>query len=230
MAKHFANYRGEEHIVLGYSPTMNHVMLLRTAAMSGPDALEVRKHAISEAGQSANYLAEYFQSVEHKSTEQDLWTFILKQPQGRVWFTVPMNIVQDDLDPEQRSFFRNHKKGKNVEKFKTAKTIRNDEGNPVENAAMLDEVAGVDSSEIEDDSRPMPGMSRPSLTEEKLDFMMETMQDEMRATRRVLEALVDRLVPATNVAPEQPAPKPARKKLPVPGNTTRGAASKRPAA
>ncbi len=105
--RHYAKFRNEEVIVLGYKASMNSVMITRVTMLPGDDQSTLRQIASSIYAQDkCDYLVTVLQSERHKSGT-DWFTYLatrLQRNDGSV-SVIPLKELTD-MNPHQRSFFK----------------------------------------------------------------------------------------------------------------------------
>ncbi len=105
--RHYAKFRNEEVIILGYKASMNSVMISRVSMLPGDDQSTLRQIASSVFAQDkCDYLLTVLQSERHKSGS-DWFTYLatrLQRNDGSV-SVVPLKELAD-MNADQRAFFK----------------------------------------------------------------------------------------------------------------------------
>ncbi len=105
--RHYAKFRNEEVIVLGYKASMNSVMISRVTMLPGDDQATLRQIASSMYAQDkCDYLVTVLQSERHKSGT-DWFTYLatrLQRNDGSV-SVIPLKELVD-MNADQRAFFK----------------------------------------------------------------------------------------------------------------------------
>lgn len=109
--RHYAKFRNEEVVILGYKSSMNHVMICRVTMLPADDQAALRQVASSTYAQdNCDYLIPTLQSERHKSGT-DWFTYLatrLHRNDGSV-STVPLKELTD-MNPAQKAFFKGYGK------------------------------------------------------------------------------------------------------------------------
>ena len=109
--RHYAKFRNEEIVLLGYKSSMNHVMVCKVTMLPADDQAALRQIASSiYAQEKCDYLIPTLQSERHKSGS-DWFTYLatrLHRNDGSV-STIPLKELED-MNPEQKAFFKGYGK------------------------------------------------------------------------------------------------------------------------
>ena len=107
--RHYAKFRKEEIVILGYKSSMNHVMVCKVTTLPADDQAALRQIASSVyAQEKCDYLIPTLQSERHKSGS-DWFTYLatrLHRNDGSV-STIPLKELED-MNPEQKAFFKGY--------------------------------------------------------------------------------------------------------------------------
>ena len=205
--RHYAKFRNEEVIILGYKASMNSVMITRVTMLPGDDQSTLRQIASSVFAQdNCDYLVTVLQSERHKSGT-DWFTYLatrLQRNDGSV-SVIPLKELAD-MNPDQRAFFKG-----------CGKTI-----SEAGAKASEEEHLGMGSSLMGEDYKPTldpDATSGPSgvpfqPTPESQNKQMMDMIAQMAASQAALTETVAQLAEQVNSKPAPAKRKaPARKKV-----------------
>ncbi len=198
--RHYAKFRNEEVIVIGYKASMNSVMVTRVTMLPGDDQSTLRQIASSIYAQDkCDYLVTVLQSERHKSGT-DWFTYLatrLQRNDGSV-SVIPLKELMD-MNPDQRAFFKGW--GKTVE----------DAGKH----AAAEEHLGMGSSIMGEDRKPLldptatvgpSGVPFPETPDSQNSKMLELIA-QMAAGQQELAKTVASLSAKINKAPKKRAPR-----------------------
>jgi hypothetical protein len=196
--KHFAKYRNEEYLLIGFAPRYNDVMLCRMAGLPGEDAGNLRAVAQSQAGQDADFLAPVLQSTRYKGND-DWFTYLMSNlpRKNGVIVRIPVTQVQEGLDPEQRKLI----KGYGTNRLSKNQLL------DAESEKLSESVKATKPAALKD----VPTVSTPASSDYKLDMLMDTIVDEGRQTRTMLAQLIRAMNGDTSPVEEAKPERPARK-------------------
>jgi hypothetical protein len=141
MTFHYAKYRGDELIILGYNKVQNDCYLVRLVGLPGNEQEELRRIANSEQAQNSRCISEILLHTEKGVTGDNWWSYLMKESVRRNGpvFKLPLKEIQDSLDSEQRAIFKGY--GKDImEKRRLGKLPKPDEVKPVDKTEQMMEV------------------------------------------------------------------------------------------
>lgn len=197
--RHYAKFRNEEVIILGYKKSMNSVMITRVTMLPGDDQSTLRQIASSVFAQDkCDYLVTVLQSERHKSGT-DWFTYLatrLQRNDGSV-SVIPLKELAD-MHEGQRAFFKGW--GSTVDDA-TAKVAEE------EHIGMGSAIMGEDRKPILDPDATvgLSGVPFPETPESQNSAMMELIA-QMAAGQQALAETVAKLAEKVDKAPKT-APK-----------------------
>jgi len=199
--RHYAKFRNEEVIILGYKASMNSVMISRVSMLPGDDQSTLRQIASSIYAQDkCDYLLTVLQSERHKSGS-DWFTYLatrLQRNDGSV-SVVPLKELAD-MNADQRAFFKGW--GKTIDEAGAHASSE-------EHIGMGSGVMGEDHKPVLDPEATVgpTGVPFPETPASQNNQMMELMA-QMAAGQQAMAASIAALAEQVN---SKPAPA-ARKK------------------
>ena len=207
--RHYAKFRNEEVIILGYKASMNSVMITRVTMLPGDDQSILRQIASSVYAQdNCDYLVTVLQSERHKSGS-DWFTYLatrLQRNDGSV-SVIPRKQLAD-MNESQRAFFKGW--GNTI-------TEAGDKASQEEHLGLGSAVMGEDRKPLLDpDATVGPsGVPFPSTQENQNKQMMDLIA-QMAAGQKALVDSVAALTEQVNAVKVAPKRKTAvRKKAPT---------------
>ncbi len=231
---HYANFRGEELLVLGHNIKRNDCMLVRLSGLPMNEASALRKIAQSRAGQEATHLTPLLRHLESPNGS-DWFSYLALKSQQRnsPVFTLPIKEIQDSLDPDQKAIFKGYGKGRintNLEMSDRARDFsgqidEEEEIDPVEDDIPVNRRKAVSSSQME--TRSGTTVHMPRDLDYKMDMMLETLVDESHRTQQLLGKLIVALTGEVESEPEQPKQAVPKPRKPVTKASASGARKKR---
>jgi hypothetical protein len=200
MSWHYANYRGDELLVVGHSPRRNDCILVRLSGLPMNEAGELRKIAQSQSGQETERLVSLLQRLHAPDRTADWFTYLCRKMEQRnsPVFTLPLKEIQDSLDEDQRAIFKGYGKGRLNKAIGIAELARDQGG-----VEIADELPDLMTSPV--------NTPASSGLENKMDVMLTTLVDEGHRTQQLLNRLIGALTEVDDPTPTpKPAPKPRR--------------------
>lgn len=202
--RHYAKFRNEEVIILGYKASMNSVMITRVTMLPGDDQSTLRQIASSVYAQdNCDYLVTVLQSERHKSGT-DWFTYLatrLQRNDGSV-SVIPLKELVD-MNPDQRAFFKGY--GKTIGEA-------GENANHEEHIGMGSGIMGEDRKPILDPDAAVGPSGVPfPVSQESQNQQMMTLIAQMAAGQQAMAASIAELAKKVNKAPARK--KTARKKV-----------------
>ncbi len=198
--RHYAKFRNEEVVVIGYKASMNSVMVARVSTLPGDDQSTLRQIASSIYAQDkCDYLVTVLQSERHKSGT-DWFTYLatrLQRNDGSV-SVIPLKELVD-MNADQRAFFKGW--GKTVEE--------------AGKHAAAEEHIGMGSAIMGEDRKPLldpdatvgpSGVPFPETPESQNTKMLELIA-QMAAGQQELAKTVAELAAKVNTPAKKRAPR-----------------------
>jgi hypothetical protein len=192
--RHYAKFRNEEVIILGYKASMNSVMISRVTMLPGDDQSILRQIASSVYAQdNCDYLVTVLQSERHKSGT-DWFTYLatrLQRNDGSV-SVIPLKELVD-MNPEQRAFFKGW--GKTI-------TEAGEKAEAEEHLGMGSAVMGEDYKPTLDPNATVgPSGVKFPVTQDNQNKQMMDMISQMAASQAALADSVAKLAEQVNSKP-----------------------------
>lgn len=224
--RHYAKFRNEEVIILGYRKSMNAVMICRLTGLPADEQAALRQIASSSYAQSkCDYLIPVLGNERHKSGE-DWFTYLarrLHRNDGTV-AVIPFKEMMD-MDTDQKAFFKGY--GRSVDE---AKELMEKKGEQAQGLGPVD--AGDDYKPINPLApTPVPGMDPaappvaavevPDISPEEAKpyvdreaMMLQLMQQMVEGQQKVAESITAlerkvtrKTVPKKRIVRRKPAAK-----------------------
>lgn len=192
--RHYAKFRNEEVIILGYKASMNSVMISRVTMLPGDDQSILRQIASSVYAQdNCDYLVTVLQSERHKSGT-DWFTYLatrLQRNDGSV-SVIPLKELVD-MNPEQRAFFKGW--GKTI-------TEAGEKASEEEHLGMGSSIMGEDYKPTLDPNATVgPSGVKFPVTQDNQNKQMMDMIAQMAAGQAALAESVAKLAAQVNSKP-----------------------------
>ena len=210
--RHYAKFKNEEVIVLGYRKSMNSVMICRVNYLPADEQAALRQIASSSYAQSScDYLIPILGVERHKSGE-DWFSYLarrLHRNDGSV-VVLPLKEVVD-MDTDQKNFFKGW--GKSVAEARSVREkneAAQGAGSQIAGENILAEEAPEDYTPITpvvhdvptppapDVPVPMTGVEVPNITEEEAKpyvdreaMMLQLMQQMVAGQQQIAEGMAD---------------------------------------
>lgn len=190
--KHYAKYRGQELILLGFNAADGTCLVCNVAALPVGEQQQLRMIASSVVGQSVEYLVPILQKERHPSGS-DWFSYLATRLRRRDETVLKLPLKElEDMNPDQKAVFKGYKK-------------------PSETAKPTDD-SFADAEMVSTTVANSAGTA-PSALDKKLDALIESNAQ----TQQVLAQLAQ-LLAAQNAPAAAPAPKKRGRK---PGTTTK---------
>jgi hypothetical protein len=184
-AWHYANFRGDELLVIGHNPSRNDCILVRLSGLPMNEASALRKIAQSRAGQETASLIPLLQRMDSPNGNgEDWWTFLARKMQQRnsPVFILPIKEIQDSLDTDQKAIFKGYGKNRvnrSLDYLDRAKDFGGDD---------TSEFAETENIAVNKKTTKNAIPSRD--LDYKMDMLLETLADESRRTQQLLGKLI----------------------------------------
>lgn len=108
--KHYAKYRGNELIILGFSPSDGSCLVCNVAALPVAEQQQLRMIASSAVGQSVDYLVPILQKERHPSGT-DWFSYLATRLRRRDETVSKLPLKElEDLNTDQKAVFKGYKK------------------------------------------------------------------------------------------------------------------------
>lgn len=193
--RHYAKFRNEEVIILGYKASMNSVMITRVTMLPGDDQSTLRQIASSVFAQdNCDYLVTVLQSERHKSGT-DWFTYLatrLQRNDGSV-SVIPLKELVD-MNPDQRAFFKG---------WGSTISEAGNKASEEEHLGMGSSVMGEDYKPIDPEATSGPSGVPFQPTQDSQNKQMMDMIAQMAASQA---ALADSVAKLTEQVNSKPAP------------------------
>lgn len=222
--RHYAKFKNEEVIILGYRKSMNAVMICRMTALPADEQANLRQIASSTYAQSnCDYLIPVLGNERHKSGE-DWFTYLarrLHRNDGSV-AVLPLKEMQD-MDPDQKAFFKGY--GRSIAEAKEIMEKAGDQGKVVpinagDDYKPINPVATTELPGMQDPAAPpvaavdvpdiSPEEAKPYVDREAM--MLQLMQQMVEGQAKMAEGLAAlekkvarKTVPKKRVVRKKPA-------------------------
>ena len=226
--RHYATFKNEEVIVLGYRKSMNAVMICRITSLPADEQASLRQIASSTYAQSnCDYLIPVLTNERHKSGE-DWFSYLarrLHRNDGSV-AVLPLKEMHD-MDRDQKAFFKGY--GRSIAEAKEVmdkKEGRVGEGHATAGEDMQDytPINPIEPTEVPGMSNDVPvaAVEVPAITPEEAKpyvdreaMMLQLMQQMAEGQKQIAEGLTKlekkvgarKTVAKKRVVRKKPAPK-----------------------
>lgn len=186
--KHYAKYRGQEYIIIGFNTADGSCLLCNVAALPVGEQTQLRMIASSAVGQSVDYLVPILQKERHPSGT-DWFSYLatrLRRKEGIVE-KLPLKDLEE-VNPDQKAVFKG---------YKTASTTVT--------PAYSDDFADAEVA-----TTTVAGIAAPAST--GLDKKIDALIESQAQTQQVLAQLAQVL--AAQAAGQAAAPAAPKKRAP----------------
>lgn len=104
--KHFAKFRKQEVVVVGYQPSMNECLIAILGNLPQDEATHLRNLAMTTTAQGVDFLAPLLENELHKSRDSWMGHLVLRLKRGD-GAVLRVSIKElDDMNQDQKSFWK----------------------------------------------------------------------------------------------------------------------------
>lgn len=197
--RHYAKFRNEEVIVLGYRKSMNAVMLCRLTGLPADEQAALRQIASSSYAQSkCDYLIPVLANERHKSGE-DWFTYMarrLHRNDGTV-AVIPLKEMVD-MDADQKAFFKGY--GRSIDEARELLQKKGDKGlglGPMNAADDYKPITPLEATPVPGmDDVPVAAVEVPEISPEEAKpyvdrdaMMLQLMQQMVEGQTKIAEGI-----------------------------------------